>query len=192
MAVVTTPCPDRLHTPAQPFPDRLALDGPVSPACLGPIVGQAEQVEAPLPPTDGSRLGGLLNAINAVFAGCMVRRKRAHRFGKTAITRRASASSSQPMMQSSAQRVRKHRPCIRGCTSLTNHASKTRCRNTFDTMGEITPPCGVPLSGEVNAPDSSTPAWSHCAESSHYSPIIDPLLDTLPQMAPVQMCRNIH
>ena len=51
MAVVTTPCPDRFHTPAPPFPDRLALDGPVSPACLGPRVGQSEKVEATLPPS---------------------------------------------------------------------------------------------------------------------------------------------
>src|SRR3989442_8019125 len=50
MAVVTTPCPDRSHKPAQPFPDRLALDDPVSTACLGPIVGKAEKVEAPRAP----------------------------------------------------------------------------------------------------------------------------------------------
>ena len=30
MAVLTTPCPDRLHKPAQPFPYRRALDDPVS------------------------------------------------------------------------------------------------------------------------------------------------------------------
>src|SRR5262245_47209547 len=70
----------------------------------------------------------------------MVRRKRANRLGRTSITRRASASNSKPMIKSSAKRVTKHRPCIRGCTSLTNHSSKTRCRNTFDTMGESSPP----------------------------------------------------
>src|SRR5262245_32142913 len=50
MAVVTTPCPARSHTPAQPFPDRLALDAPVSTACRGPIVGKAEPVAAPRAP----------------------------------------------------------------------------------------------------------------------------------------------
>src|SRR5438132_11731168 len=50
LAVVTTPCPERSHQPAQPFPDRLALDDPVSTACRGPIVGKAEQVEAPHAP----------------------------------------------------------------------------------------------------------------------------------------------
>src|SRR5215471_9899223 len=37
MAVLPTPCPDCSHKPAQPFPNRLALDDPVSTACLGPI-----------------------------------------------------------------------------------------------------------------------------------------------------------
>ena len=73
--------------------------------------------------------------------------------------------STRPGQPSPASRprtiVRKPRPCIRGCTAVTNHASKTRCRNTFDPMGEIPPPCGVPLSGELSAPASSTPAWSH-------------------------------
>ena len=115
----------------------------------------------PCPPTDGSRLGGLVTALNAVFAGCLGRRKRANRCGKTAITRRASASSSQPRRQSSAQRVRKPRPFRRGCTSWTHHASKTRCRHTCATMGESTPPCGVPVSGEGKAPDASPPAWRH-------------------------------
>jgi hypothetical protein len=50
MAVVPPPCPERSHQPAQPFPDRLALDDPVSTACLGPIVGKAEKVAAPRAP----------------------------------------------------------------------------------------------------------------------------------------------
>ena len=44
---------------------------------------------------------------------------------------------------------------------MTNHASKTRCRNTCETLGAIPPPCGAPLSGERRAPASRTPAWSH-------------------------------
>ena len=125
MAVFTTPCPYCFHTPAQAFPARLPLDGPVSPACLGPIVGKSQQVDTTRPPADGSRRGGFLHASNPVFSGGIVRRKRLHRFGKTAIPRRASAANAQPMMQSSAQRVRKPRPCLRGCTSWTTHASST-------------------------------------------------------------------
>src|SRR5712691_1683499 len=44
MAVFTAPCPYLFHTPAQTFPDRLALDDPVSTACLGPGVGPSQQV----------------------------------------------------------------------------------------------------------------------------------------------------
>src|SRR6266702_1605554 len=48
MAILPTPCPDCSHKPAQSFPDRLALDDPVSTACLGPIVGKSQNVECPL------------------------------------------------------------------------------------------------------------------------------------------------
>jgi hypothetical protein len=50
MAVCTTPRPYPLHEPPQAFPARLPLDDPVSTACLGPIVGQSEQVEGPRAP----------------------------------------------------------------------------------------------------------------------------------------------
>jgi hypothetical protein len=66
---------------------------------------------------------------------------------------------------SSAKRVRKQWPCIRGWTSLTNHSSRTRCKNTLANMGEMTPPCGVPLSGDLSSPASSTPACSHLPSS---------------------------
>src|SRR4029434_11052484 len=39
MAVGRTPCPKRLHNPAQSFPDRFALEDPVATACFGPRVG---------------------------------------------------------------------------------------------------------------------------------------------------------
>src|SRR5438128_12499009 len=51
LAVVTTPCPERSHQPAQPFPDRLALDDPVSIACRGPIAPNADQLAPPHPPS---------------------------------------------------------------------------------------------------------------------------------------------
>jgi hypothetical protein len=50
MAVFTTPRPYPFHEPTQAFPDRLPLDDPVATACLGPIVGQSEQVEGPRAP----------------------------------------------------------------------------------------------------------------------------------------------
>src|SRR4030095_5131298 len=43
MAVLTTPCPTLFHTPPQAFPDRLALDDPVSLACFAPRVGKSEK-----------------------------------------------------------------------------------------------------------------------------------------------------
>jgi hypothetical protein len=45
MAVRTTPCPALFHTPPQAFPDRLALDDPVSLACFAPIVGKSAKVQ---------------------------------------------------------------------------------------------------------------------------------------------------
>jgi len=44
----TTPCPYLFHKPTESFPDRLALDDPVSTACLGPVVGKSEKVERTL------------------------------------------------------------------------------------------------------------------------------------------------
>src|SRR5437763_5923633 len=52
-AMLTTPCPYPLHTPAQAFPDRLPLDDPVSTACLGTRGGQSQTVACPLAPCRG-------------------------------------------------------------------------------------------------------------------------------------------
>src|SRR5207249_9922201 len=40
----------------------------------------------------------------------------------------------------------------------------------FDTIGATTPPCGVPLSGCVSSPASSTPACSHLPISLRIPP----------------------
>ena len=45
MAVFTTPCPALFHKPTQAFPNRLALDDPVSLACFAPIVGKSEEIK---------------------------------------------------------------------------------------------------------------------------------------------------
>jgi hypothetical protein len=45
MAVVTTPCPTLFHKPTQAFPNRLALDDPVSLACFAPIGGNSAKVK---------------------------------------------------------------------------------------------------------------------------------------------------
>src|SRR5262244_499708 len=50
MAVVSTPCPALFHKPTEAFPDRFALDDPVSLACFAPIVGKSEKVECPRTP----------------------------------------------------------------------------------------------------------------------------------------------
>ena len=44
-AVFTTPCPYLLPKPTQTSPDHLALEDPVSTACLGPRVGKSSNVE---------------------------------------------------------------------------------------------------------------------------------------------------
>src|SRR5262245_38140051 len=102
------------------------------------------------------------------------------------MTRWASASHAQPRIQSSAQRVTPHRPCIRGCPTVTHHSSQTSGRHTLAHMGDTTPPCGVPLSGERSTPASSPPAWSHVPLRRHSPPLLHPLLHTRPELAPVE------
>ena len=53
LAILPTPGPYPLHTPAPPCPDRLALDAPVSTAGRGPIGGKAQQGDCPLAPCRG-------------------------------------------------------------------------------------------------------------------------------------------
>src|SRR5713101_2869664 len=69
MAVLPTPCPDGSHKPAQAFPDRLALDDPVSTACLGPIVGQSQQVACPRAPCRGVSARRLLERTHCRLCG---------------------------------------------------------------------------------------------------------------------------
>jgi len=123
--------------------------------------GKPRQAQVPLPRTEGARCGGHWTARTPVFAGCMGRPKRCTRFGLPSMTRWASASPAQPRSTSSAQRVTQHRPCLRGGPPLPTHASRTSCRNPLATRGDTPPPCGVPLSGALRAPASSTPAGSH-------------------------------
>jgi len=123
--------------------------------------GKPRQAQVPLPRTEGARCGGRWTARTPVFAGCMGRPKRCTRFGLPSMTRWASASPAQPRSTSSAQRVTQHRPCLRGGPPLPTHASRTSCRNPLATRGDTPPPCGVPLSGALRAPASSTPAGSH-------------------------------
>src|SRR4029453_19415324 len=111
------------------FPTVLRLMTPYPRRVLAHEWGKPSKAKLPVPLADGPRRGGGLNATTAVFSGGMVRRKRAHRFGKTALTRRASASHAQPLIKSAAQRVRKPRPCIPGGPSLTNPSAQTRGRS---------------------------------------------------------------
>src|SRR4029453_12617757 len=96
----------RLPRPRR-FPTVLRLMTPYPRRVLAHEWGKPSKAKLPVPLADGSRLGGGFNATTAVFSGGMVRRKRAHRFGKTPLTRRASASHAQPLITSAAQRVRK-------------------------------------------------------------------------------------
>src|SRR6516162_651980 len=52
-------------------------------------------------------------------------------------------------------------PLRRGFTSVSNHSSNTWCRKTFESQGEITPPCGEPSVVWRKKPSSTAPAFSH-------------------------------
>src|SRR5439155_439254 len=65
------------------------------------------------------------------------------------------------MTKSSANRTRKQFPPMRARTVVSNHSSSTVCRKIFARIGEITPPCGVPVSVRTTFPSSSTPTCSH-------------------------------
>jgi hypothetical protein len=60
--------------------------------------------------------------------------------GSTAIIRRASPSNAPPMTKSSAKRIKKHRPFMRGRTSRSHHSSRTSWRKILANMGESTLP----------------------------------------------------
>ena len=61
---------------------------------------------------------------------------------------------------------------MRGFTSSSNHSSSTWCRKTFESIGEITPPCGVPLVPKCRSPFSSTPALSHLSIMRRITPSV--------------------
>src|SRR5262245_11977339 len=52
-------------------------------------------------------------------------------------------------------------PLMRGRTTSSNHLSSTWCRKMFESIGEMTPPCGVPSVARCRFPASRTPAFSH-------------------------------
>ena len=74
---------------------------------------------------------------------------------------RASAATSHPMTQSSAKRLRKHRPCIRGCTAGSPHSSQPCWSNRVANTGELGPPCTTPVAGELTPPSAMPPARRH-------------------------------
>ena len=99
---------------------------------------------------------GFSNRTSFVFFGWIVSPNRSNRFGRTCISRRASSSSSHRIIVSSANRIRYAWPFSRGFTTSTNHLSITSCRYTFDSTGEITPPCGAPSSAWLRVPSYNT------------------------------------
>jgi hypothetical protein len=124
MAVCTTPCPDRLHTPALPFPARLALDDPVSPACLGPRVGKAEQGNGPRAPCRWvatwrplDRQHRRLVGMHGQPAPVKPLRQDRHHPARVGFHRAAEAESSGHARQTAAA-------LQPGGTSLTHHASR--------------------------------------------------------------------
>ena len=165
MAVFTPPCPYPLHTPTQAFPDCLPLDDPVSTACLGPIVGQAEQVEGPRAP-------GRLVATWRPLERRQHRLCGMHGQAETGKPPRedfhhpAGVGFQRAADDTSIGKTRDKAPALHpGGHVFDKPFVQDPMQEYLDTMGEITPPCGAPLSGYVRAPDSRTPAWRHLPSS---------------------------
>ena len=187
MAVLPTPWPDCSHTPAQTFPDRLALDDPVSTACLGPRVGKSQQVEWPHAPCRGVSARWLLERHHCRLCGMNGQtkaieplRQDGHQpacvgfqlaaddpiIGPTRPKAPALHPGSdildkpriQDMMQEYMRHHGRNHPALR--------RALVRVRELFRL-----PHAGVqPL-----------------ADASQYPPIIDPLRATLPQVVPVEL-----
>ena len=187
MAVFTTPCPYPLHKPSQAFPDRLPFDDPVSTACLGPIVGKSEQVKGPL-------ASGRL-----VTTWWPLERSQHRLFGMN-----GQAETGKPPREDF------HHPAGVG---FQLEADDTIIGNTRYKAPALHPgghvfdkPCVQDPMQEDMRPHGRAHAalWrpfvrgrqcsrlQHAsmeplAKPSHYAPLTDPLRDTLPQRAPVEM-----
>ena len=165
MAVLTTPGPARFHTPPQAFPDRLALDDPVSLACFAPIVGQSEQVT-------WTRAPCRLVVAWRPLARHQRRFLRMHGEAQTGEALRQdfhhpagigfALTANDTILGTATQKTSALHPGVDGLD--------TPCvqdmRQAY--MGEH--PCGVPLSGCLSAPASSTPACRHLPLSLRMPP----------------------
>ena len=187
MAVFTTPCPALFHTPTQAFPDRLALDDPVSLACFAPRVGKSEKVECPRAPCRLVAAWRPLERHQRRLLRMNGEAETGEAFRQTSIIRRASASCSQPMMTIIGKAHQKTVALHPGVDVLDTPFVQDMMQEYIGEHGRNDPALWRPLSGCISAPASSTPACSHVPISLQYASIIDPLLEKLPQRAPVQV-----
>src|SRR5262245_58796776 len=186
MAVVTTPCPDCSHKPAQPFPDRLALDDPVSTARLGPIVGTAEQVEAPRAPCrwlsawwplerHERRLFGMNGQTEA---GTPLRQDVHHPAGVGF----PCAADDAIIRQTRSQALALHPGLPVMDTPFVHDSMQDYIRH----HGRDHSALRCPLVRVTQCARLEYAGMEPLAEESHYAPITDPLLDQLSQMTPGQ------
>lgn len=113
---------------------------------------------------------GFVKRTSFVFCSLIVSLYSASRCFSSARTLLASSSFAQVMRMSSANLTMLLRPVNRGFISSSNHPSTTWCRKMFDSIGETTEPCGVPVSSCSTVPWSTTPALSRCSISRRSPP----------------------
>ena len=139
-------------------------------SCVSPSKSQV-----PFPGAIPWWASGFLHAINAVFVGGMRRPKRAHRLGSTAMLRRASPAHAQPMTQSSAKRLSKPCPCMRGRTSCSTHSSSTWGRKILARRGGKDPALHDACLGRRQDAFFHHACPHPLPHEAQYPPIIDPL-----------------
>jgi len=187
MAVCTTPCPYPLQKPAQAFPDRLPLDAPVSTACLGPRVGQSAQVAAPLA---SCRWGStwrplerhphrLCGMHGQAVTGTPLRQDVHHPAG-VGFQREADDQS----IGTASQHASARHP---GADVLDKPCVQDMMQAYLGEHGRTAPALWRTLVGVHQRSRLQHARVQPRAKPSQHASITDPLLDTLPQRAPVQV-----
>jgi hypothetical protein len=184
MAVLTTPCPARLHHPPPAFPDRLALDAPVSLAWLAPRVGTAAPGTCPRAPC---RWGAawrplerqprrVLRRPGAAATGAALRPDVHHPAGLG-----FARTADDPSLGTATQHTAARPP---GGDVLEPPCVQAMLEESLGQHGRTAPAWRRPLVGvpqRSRLPPARVPPLAH---QSAYASLTDALRDTLPQGAP--------
>jgi hypothetical protein len=186
-AVGTTPWPERSPQPAQPFPDRLALDDPVATACRGPSVGKAEQVAAPRAPCrwllargplarHSRRLGGMHGQADA---GTPLRQAGHHSAGV-----RFSRAADENILGTTPQKAPARHP---GWHIVDKPCGQDPRQEYLCPPGREPPAWRGPLVRGAQGSRLESPGVEPLAEESQSSPLTAPRVDTLSPRPPGQL-----